>query len=125
MVSGQTLLLGLGLAQHVARVGGAGALLLGFVAAGALFFRVLAPPMALAAFLAYVLRGSGAGRRRAGSATETRNVRLLIEMFPSDPDGTRSDEVIAKLTDLLARVLPDSPEAHKIAEMIRQLRENH
>jgi hypothetical protein len=45
-------------------------------------------------------------------------------MFPSDADGTRSDEVIAKLTDLLARVLLDSPEAHKIAEMIRQLREN-
>jgi len=46
-------------------------------------------------------------------------------MFRPDPNGEHSiEEVIAKLTDILADVPHDSPRAQKLAEMIRGLREN-
>jgi len=46
-------------------------------------------------------------------------------MFRPDPNGERSvDEVIAKLADALADAPPDSARAQKLAEMIRELREN-
>jgi len=45
-------------------------------------------------------------------------------MFRPDPNGAHSvEEVIAKLTDALTDVPPDSPRAQKLAEMIRGLRE--
>jgi hypothetical protein len=45
------------------------------------------------------------------------------EMFRLDPSGEHSvEEVIAKLTDILADLPPDSPRASKLAEMIRVLR---
>ena len=45
-------------------------------------------------------------------------------MFRPDPDGEHSvEEVIAKLTEVLTGVPPDSPRARKLIEMIRGLRE--
>jgi hypothetical protein len=47
-----------------------------------------------------------------------------MDMFRPDPNGGRSvDEVIAKLSDVLAGVRPGDPLAQKLAEMIRGLRE--
>jgi hypothetical protein len=47
-----------------------------------------------------------------------------VEMFRLDPNGERSiEEVIAKLTDALAELPPDSPRAQRLADMIRGLRE--
>ena len=45
------------------------------------------------------------------------------EMFRPDPDAEHSvEDVIAKLTEVLAGVPHDSPRAQKLAEMIRGLR---
>lgn len=45
-------------------------------------------------------------------------------MFRPDPNGEHSvEEVIAKLTDILADVPDDSPRAQKLAQLIRELRE--
>jgi hypothetical protein len=45
-------------------------------------------------------------------------------MFRPDPNGAHPvDDVIAKLTDVLADVPPDSPRAQKLAAMIRGLRQ--
>jgi hypothetical protein len=47
-----------------------------------------------------------------------------MDMFRPDPNGDRSvDEVIAKLSDVLADVRPGDPLAQKLAEMICGLRE--
>lgn len=45
-------------------------------------------------------------------------------MFRPDPNGEHSvEDIIAKLTGILADVPADSPRARKIAEMIRGLRQ--
>ena len=45
-------------------------------------------------------------------------------MFRPDPNGGRSvDEVIAKLSDVLANVRPGDPLAQRLTEMIRRLRD--
>lgn len=44
-----------------------------------------------------------------------------IEMFRPDPNGHSAEEIIAKLSDVLADVPPDSLRAQKLAEMIRGL----
>jgi hypothetical protein len=46
-------------------------------------------------------------------------------MFRPDPNGGRSvDEVVAKLSDVLAGVRPSDPLAQKLTEMIRRLRDS-
>ena len=48
----------------------------------------------------------------------------LNEMFRPDPKGAHSvEETIAKLSDVLAEVPPDSPRAQRLVGLIRRLRE--